>query len=223
LPLDKFTAEQKQLEAVVLYIDPKPALSNDFYSFLQPILGQTGSLILPFVYKSSTASSTSQDILDGMMLPANRLIVSNSRPDAIRRENVLEYLVSHNDIFSNGVVDFIVIYLEKEENRAGFVQSVDQAVKAQTADYLAMLVADTDYVRAEEEQDMRNKRSAEERDVEARDAGHYAQGKYWPRAIWEGLFAAILLLIILATGVWCTYELQTPSKWEKANAGGRMS
>jgi len=175
-------------------------------------LSQTGSLILPFVYKNAAVGTTSQDILEGMAQGGHQVIVSNSRPHAVKRENLINYLGSHNAIFSDGITDLIVIYLEKEENRAAFVQAVDQEVKAQTTDYLAVLVADTDYAREEEQ--VRSKRSDEERSIEARDAGDYINSTYWPRGIWEGLLTTVLLLLILATGLCCTYELQTPTKWD---------
>jgi len=61
---------------------------------------------------------------------------------------------------------------------------------------------------------VRSKRSAEERSIEARDVDDYINSTYWPRGIWEGLFTTLLLLLMLATGLWCTYELQTPTKWD---------
>lgn len=205
--LSKFVKNSQPLEAIVLFIDPKPALSNDFYSFLQPILSQSSSLVLPYLYKSQSISTTSQDILYGV---EQKLIVSNTQAGAIPREQLLQHLANNAALFSNGETDVIAIYLEKEVNRAAFVENVNNAVKAQTADYLALYIADTDYVR-EEESNHNSRRS----DVEVRDSGKYADSMYWPRGVWEGLITTVMLLFILTVGIWCTAELQTPTKWEK--------
>jgi len=208
--LAKFVKDGHPLEAVVLFIDPKPALANDFYSFLQPILSQTSSLILPFVYKSASISTTSQDILFGVDAQ-QKIISSNTQAGAVPRAELVHYLTQNGAIFSNGVTEVIAIYLEKEENRAAFVESVNAAINAQTGNYLALLIADTDYVR--EEEGSHNKRNV---DIEVRDAGYYAKSKYWPRGVWEGLITTVMLLFLLTIGLWCTAELQTPTKWEKA-------
>jgi len=208
--LSKFVKNSQPLEVIVLFIDPKPALSNEFYSFLQPILSQSSSLILPFIYKSESISTTSQDILFGVA--GNKVIFSN-REGALPRSQVVNYITQHTGIFSNGETDVIAVYLENQENRAAFVESVNNAISAQTLDYLALFIADTDYTR-EEEAD-RNNELRSERSIDARDADEYAQSKYWPRGVWEGLLVTLLLLSILSIGVWCTSELQTPTKWEK--------
>jgi len=208
--LSKFVTDRQSLEALVLFIDPKPALSNEFYSFLQPILSQSGSLILPFVYKSESLTTTSQDILHGVP-EGQKLVVSNSLSIGnLRREQLVEFITQTNVIFSNGVTDVIAVYLEMQENRAAFVESVNNALKARTTNYMALLIADTDYIRDEEEPDT-NIRAV--RDLEPRN--DYASGTFWPQAVWEGLLTTILLLFILAIGLWCTAELQTPTKWEK--------
>lgn len=204
--LSKFVKNSQPLEAIVLFIDPKPALSNEFYSFLQPILSQSSSLVLPYLYKSQSISTTSQDILYAF---EQKIIVSNTQAGAIPREQLVQHLANNAAIFSNGETDVIAIYLEKEADRATFVANVNNAIKAQTADYLALYIADTDYVREEESN------HGSKREVEARDAGKYANSTYWPRGVWEGLLSTILLLFILTVGIWCTAELQTPSKWEK--------
>ena len=93
------------VEAIVLFIDPKPALSNEFYSFLkvacsshsftmltepqiQPILSQTSSLILPYVYKSASISTTSQDIL--FEVPAGqKIVVANTQTGDLKRDQLV--------------------------------------------------------------------------------------------------------------------------------------
>jgi len=210
--LDKFVSNNQPLEAIVLFIDPKPALSNEFYSFLKPILSQSNSLVLPFVYKSESLSTTSQDILYGV--PASqKILVSNSLSIGnMRREHLVDFISQNDVIFSNGVTDVITVYLEKQENRAGFVESVNNAIKARTTDYMALLIADTDYTR---EDDGRDTHERQMRDIEKRDASDYINSTYWPQGVWEGLLTTLLLLSILAVGLWCTGELQTPTKWEK--------
>lgn len=209
--LSSFVKEAQPLETIVLFIDPKPALANDYYSFLQPFLSQSTSLVLPFVYKSESISTTSQDILFGVD-PSQRVIVSNTLEGAVSRAQLVDYLAQNEAIFSNHVTEVIAVYLEKEGNKAAFIESVNTAIKSRTSNYLALFIADTDYVR--EEEGSHNKRSVE-REVETRDAGYYANGKYWPRGVWEALLSAAMLIFILTVGLWCTAELQTPSKWEK--------
>jgi len=210
--LSKFVAANPQpLETIVLFIDPKPALSNAFYSFLQPILSQSSSLILPFVYKSESLTTTSQDILYG--IPHDqRVIVSNSLSIGnMRREQLVDFITQNDVVFSNGVTDVIAVYLEKQETRAAFVESVNNAIKARTVNYLALLIADTDYLREEEGSDTHIR---EARDIQIRT--DYASSTYWPQGVWEGLLTTILLLLpILGVGLWCTAELQTPTKWDK--------
>jgi len=206
--LSKFVKNNQPLEMIVLFIDPKPALSNAFYSFLQPILSQSSSLILPFVYKSESISTTSQDILFGV---AGTKVIFSNKEGALPRAQVVDYITQNTALFSNGETDVIVVYLENQVNRAAFVESVNNAISAQTLDYLGLFIADTDYTREEEaDSHLRSERS-----IEVRDADEYAQGKYWPQGVWEGLLVTILLITILAIGVWCTSELQTPTKWEK--------
>jgi len=52
------------------------------------------------------------------------------------------------------------------------------------------------------------------RDIATRSTD-YSDSMYWPRGVWEGLLTSLVLLFILALGLWCTAELQTPTKWEK--------
>jgi len=194
-------------------------MSHCAYSFLEPILAKSASsLVMPFVYRDDFTPSVSDAVLSGFNSDAIKLVASVNKPDTIALSQLLDNLKQNNGLFTNGITDLLLVFLDDEQaDKGALVSAVDQLVKEQTGDnYVSFFTSDAEFVPAEKTRARRDI-YAEEEITHQRGlrSTNYGTSDYWPRGIWEGLFVTVLLLIILGVGLWCTYELQTPTKWER--------
>jgi len=217
-PLTKFTRADQSTELVVVWIQPEAAMSNYAYSFLEPVLaGAASSLVVPFVYRDSFTPSISATILNNFKPEATKIVASSNKPDAVALNQLLDHLKQNNGIFTNGIADLVLVYLDTQPDDGALISAVDQLVKEQTGgQYVSFYTSDAEYVPPEK---TRTRREAYEEETttyaRAARSTDYGTSTYWPKGVWEGLLVAALLLVILSVGLWCTYELQTPTKWER--------
>jgi len=121
-----------------------------------------------------------------------------------------QYLQNNKAIFSNGKTEVVVVALADRD--AAFVGVLDGVLKELTnGRYLAIFTAEREYIPDEH---INLRPNADERNV-VRLVARSSSDDYWPREIYEGLLAVIVMTIILIVGIGCLMELQTPTKWEK--------
>jgi len=203
-------------EILIVFVEPNSQISHTAYTFLQDtITASSSSVIAPYMYRDS--SSAISDILIGAfrLAPnARTIIAADDRNNAIQLDSLLNTLEKDDEIYNNGVVDLVFVYLSADITKTSFITNIDNKIKQATkGNYVAVFTANSEF----EREKLSAKRDVvfEERTVQVRDSGTYAQSKYWPHQIWEGLLISALLLILLTIGLWCTFELQTPVRWEK--------
>jgi len=186
--------------------------------FLQnTVLAASSSVIAPFVYRDSSSGAISEMLLEAFKLAPNAhtIIASDERSDAIQLDSLVSTLATNTEIYQNGVVDLVFVYLPSEvSSKASLITNVDTTIKQATkGNYVAVFTANSEFER--EKMSTRREVVSERSTIQVRDSDTYAQSKYWPHQIWEGLLISALLLILLTIGLWCTFELQTPVRWEK--------
>jgi len=204
-------------EVLILYIEPKAELSHTAYSFLQTsVTTAVSSVIVPNLYQSSYASASESlgPILDGTT------VVADNRKDAVPFSQLSQYLTDNSGIFSNGVVDVIVVYLPGDSSKAATFANTQEQISVRSAgSFVAAYTAEAGYTAAD------TKRPVSRREVDAHDRLARTANirstleTYWPKEVFEGIFVFVILGILLVVGMWCTFSLQTPSKWEKIKAG----
>jgi len=206
-------------EILVVFLEPKPELSHTAYSYLKDTLqGATSSLVLPYTYKTDPEDAATGESIIGK---SNGQAIVSGQEGGIPNKDLLTRLEERKELLSNGATELLMIYLESDTVKSELISKVTKFVQEQTnGNYIALFTADNTY-EVEEEQKPKEARVFDEdismaREIEERgDGGYYAQGRFWPNAIWEGLGITIVFGIILAIGVQCTIELQTPIRWEK--------
>jgi len=202
-------------EVLILYIEPKAELSHTAYSFLQTsVTTAVSSVIVPNLYQSSYASASESlgSLLD------DTTVVADNRQNAVPFSQLSQYLTDNSGIFSNGVVDVIVVYLPSDSSKATIFAAIQEQISVLSAgSFVAVYTAETGYTAAD------TKRAVSRREVDAherlaRTDTPSTLALYWPKEVWEGMFVFIILGILLIVGMGCTFALQTPSKWEKIKA-----
>eukprot|EP01087_Luapelamoeba_hula_P021203 TRINITY_DN736_c0_g1_i1.p1 TRINITY_DN736_c0_g1~~TRINITY_DN736_c0_g1_i1.p1 ORF type:complete len:301 (+),score=52.27 TRINITY_DN736_c0_g1_i1:107-1009(+) len=222
-------------EVLVVFVEDKSALSHSAYAFLQPVLSRgASSVLLPYVYRDGEQTTSEAIRAAFTAAPNAHVLTAGANIETLQAE------LAEKKVFSNGVVDLLVVRLSLYADKAATVEAVDTLVQQATSgQYVAMFTADSEFKReqrtpsqkevevhrrvqqeeAEEDESARSIRSV----LEARDSNYYSQRKFWPKEIWEGIFVVVLLGVILVTGFWCTFELQTPQRWETAKANAHAA
>jgi len=207
-------------EVVVIWVQAEASMSHCAYSFLEDILaGASSSLVAPFIYKDTSADPPlSTAVLENWRKDAQVVVVSEDRFSAIKPNQLAEHLADNAAMFTNGIPDLVLIYVDEKSDRTTLINSVDRLINERTGGrYVAFFTADVEYVPPQQSPKTHNKRDVAEEEISEQRVlrSDFATADYWPRGIWEGLFVTALLLTILSVGLWCTYELQTPSRWER--------
>jgi len=198
-------------EIVVIFVEPVGKWAHEAYNFLKPILDSSASsLVVPYSRPALTivkrlAASPS------VILSAREPLVSGQETAAryVPKNALLNHMQENKGLFSNGKTDILVVALSERD--AAFVEAVHNAVQdLSEGRYLSIFTAEQEYI---PEAHMLI-RPASDSDVMRIVKRNQADG-YWPRSIYEGLLAVIVMGLILIVGVGCLTELQTPTKWEK--------
>jgi hypothetical protein len=156
--------------------------------------------------------SFSEIILSNFETATKIVASSSNRPNTVNTAQLVNHLTENSVIFSNDAIDIVLVYIDSVSDR-DLINTVGRFVDERTGGkYIAVYTADNVYSPPEKQMKRRGAEREEERDNELRafDTAHW-----WPRQIWEGLFVTLLLITIFGVGLWCTFELQVPSKWEK--------
>jgi len=221
-PLAKFTRRSGDLpEVVVIWVQPEASMSHSAYAFLEELLVRAASsVVVPFVYKDTSADPPlSTAVLGNWRKDAQVIVVSEEEKiNAIRPNQLPEHLAEQATIFTNGIADLVLIYVDEKSDRIALINSVDSLINERTKGrYIAFFTSDVEYVPPQKNTQTHNKREVDEYMVREQRVlrSDYGTGDYWPKGIWEGLFVTALLLTILGVGLWCTFELQTPTRWER--------
>jgi len=185
-------------ELILLWIE-----KNEDHAFhhIEPLIESAGSsLIVVNSYRQNGASINDSIAKMGWKyVPAEDLAV---------------YMQEHKDIISNNSPDFLVVVgIEKYSlsERGALLKSVDAQLKELNAKYVCIVTAVTS---VNVEQRVASIQSQLNLMQHNSPVFTYAESKYWPQGVWEGLLVAALLIILLLLGVGCTASVQTPSRWE---------
>jgi hypothetical protein len=192
------SSDAQRPEVVVVFVEQEAQPSREAYSFLQTFLDSAASsLVVPYAYPNARVSDA---ILNKMSQSA---ILSGLSSD----EEVLGYFDNHRAILSDGKTNVIVVQIASGD--ASLIGAVEQRLSGSS--YVLGYAADASF-RAAEKSTRMVALSALDSDLVVE---HTYGGEYWPADVWSGIVISVTLLILLAIGIGCMFELQTPTRWEK--------
>jgi len=204
-------------EVLIIYIEPKAELSHAAYSFLQTsVTSAVSSIIVPNLYQSSY-SSASESLSSVLGNERDTIVVDDSRPDAVSFSQLSQHLTDNSGIFSNGVVDVAVVYLPSDSSKAAVFVNIQEQIKERSAgSFVAVYTGEAGFTAETRRVVSRRELEAHDRHVRVNTPSTLAT--YWPKEVWEGMFVFFILGILLIVGMWCTFTVQTPTKWEVLKA-----
>jgi len=190
---DYVASTQQQPEIIVIFVEQQGQPTRDAYSFMGSFLDSAASsLVLPYVYPEASLSAA---------------ILNNEKADSklVDKEDVLQYIEEHQTILSDGKTNIIVVRTNSAD--ASLILAVEQRLTGTS--YVLGHAADGMFC------DGRKARMAPLNVLDGVVVERWYGGEYWPSDVWAGLIAMVILLILLAIGIGCMLELQTPTRWEK--------
>jgi len=212
-PLAKYMGDFKvQPEAIVVFVEPEtpqtPTLNMNHGTFSK-LKGSLGSSASSMVLHEVTAQvagsglvmSLIQNLPNGATVTVARnagsklLLNLNGRPDV--KFITLEELKERKD--SNGVTDLVIVALDESADA-----SVNSILRTIPGNYLAMLTS----VKTETES-LIDAGSKLVQEVEAIN-----DGVSWDSELIEAVIVMIPFVIILLTGICCTFSLQSDLKFD---------
>lgn len=196
-------------EVIAIFVEPVGKWAHEAYTFLRPVLDSSASaLIVPYARPSGSLIRRLADVPSVLLSGARG--GEEHRAHYVPKSDLVTYLQSNKAIFANGKTEVIVVALTDRDG--AFVGVMDGVLKElSNGRYLSIFTAEREYVPDEH---INIRPGADERDI-VRLVKRSDSDDYWPRSIYEGLLAVIVMGIILIVGIGCLMELQTPTKWEK--------
>jgi hypothetical protein len=188
----------QQPEVVVIFVEQESSPTREAYSFLQAFLeSAASSVVAPYAYPEARVSSA---IINKV---PKAIVLSGLRSD----DKVLNHFDNNRAILSDGKVDVVIVQVAHGD--ASLIASVMERLSGSSA--IVGYAAD-DSFRAPEKSMRLVAFDELENDVVVE---HTYGGDYWPADVWSGIVISVTLIVLLAIGIGCMFELQTPTKWEK--------
>jgi len=202
-------------EVVIVWMEPMGKLAHESYAFLQPTLNSSVSSVIVRNYWPSA-----DFIRTWLTIPSSILVGrGNKERDPylnirrVTKNDFPQFLRSNQGMFSDGKTDVIVVFLTQKD-AVFYMRNIQSTIEELSGgNYVAIYTSDKAY---EPEIRTPSSRSYVRGSNEVqRLVTRSTSDDYWPRSVYEGLLIVITFGIILAVGICCLVELQTPTKWEK--------
>jgi hypothetical protein len=191
-------ASAQRPEVVVVFLEQQSGTTREAYSFLKTFLDSAASsLVLPYVYPEAPLS----------------VAISEKASQAVVLDGITssESVLAHFDsaILSNGKTDVVIVHVARGD--ASLIATIQQRISG--SNFVLGYAADTNFQSPVQAVRIVGRSTVDSGVVVVQD--NYADGDYWPADVWSGIVSSVALLIILAVGIGCLFELQTPTKFEK--------
>jgi len=198
-------------EVVIVWIEPMGRLAHESYTFLRPSLDSSASsLIIRNYWPAEASIGRWLTIPDSTVVGRGSNAVGNIQK--VPKNDLLQHLKNNQAMFSDGKTDMIVVFISHKE-AIFYMRSIQPLVEELSrGNYMALFTSNKAF---EPEIRVPARRSYVRNTEVERLVARSTADDYWPRSIYEALLVAITFAIILAVGIGCLAELQTPTKWEK--------
>jgi len=198
----------------------------------------TSSMSIPYVISSSLLSGSLINVASELKQhsPSSQIILIKASGSEAFEDLSISHIVKspflsidylqHNKIFKNGVTDLILVYFDSNNflEHDQQISSIQDIISTESnGNYISVFTADSSphskikrvFTQQETEDffgsgSMKNAMFPD--DPDAWDDGDFPS--FFPIQIFEIILTVIVMLVIAFIGIYCTYSIQTPQRYE---------